>query len=195
MKVKKMPVFALLLVLVTVVLLTGCGKAESWAYNFDKTKEILRLNTDGTAVYQEKVFVEGVQKTKEKKYTSYKKDDSFITLTGEDGDLKIRYKTTDDGIILYEKSTYRYTPSENYVRGDSIVGVWTSTGTDRLFYEFSETGNFLEDGLFVGEYELDSEAGTVTLNYYDDVPSAMFYFTIQGDEMTVEYPWDMVPTE
>jgi hypothetical protein len=75
MKVKKMPVFAMILVL-TAALLTGCGKAESWAYNFDETKEILRLNSDGTAVYQAKVFVDGIQKTEERKYTSYKKDDS-----------------------------------------------------------------------------------------------------------------------
>jgi len=131
---------------------------------------------------------------KETKYSSYKKDDSYITLSGPDGDLKIRYKTTDTGIILYEKSTYVYTTTEIHER-DGILGVWTNTGTDRLFYEFSEQGTFLEDGVFVGNYYLDGEPGTVRLNYYDEVPDAIFYYTIQGDEMIVEYPWDMVPTK
>ena len=194
MKVKKMPVFAMILVMI-LMCLTGCSKSESWAYNFDETKEILRLNSDGTAVYQAKVFVDGIQKTEERKYTSYKKDDSYLTLSGSDGELKMRCETTDNGLVLYEKSTYVYTPREGYERGDGIVGVWTNTGTDRLFYEFSEKGNFMEDGVFVGDYFLDGEPGSIRLDYYDDLPDTILYYTIEGDEMVVEYPWDLVPTK
>lgn len=194
MKVKKMPVFAMILVMI-LMCLTGCSKSESWAYNFDDTKEILRLNSDGTAVYQAKIFVDGIQKTEERKCTSYKKDDSYLTLSGSDGELKMRCETTENGLVLYEKSTYVYTPREGYERGDGIVGVWTNTGTDRLFYEFSEKGNFMEDGVFVGDYFLDGESGSIRLDYYDDLPDTILYYTIEGDEMIVEYPWELVPTQ
>ena len=194
---KKMPVFILMIALV-LICLTGCsGKddaVESWAYNFDETKEILRLNADGTAMYMEKYFEEGIQKSREKKYTSYKKDDNYITLTGSDGELKLRYETTDSGIQIYEKSTYVYTPNEEYER-NGIIGVWTNVGTDRLYYEFSEGGNFCEDGIFVGNYLFDVGDGAVRLVYYDEVPDTIMYYEIQGDEMIVEYPWMMVPTK
>ena len=193
---KKMPVFVLMIALV-LIFATGCGKdeaVESWAYNFDETKEILRLNTDGSAMFMEKYYVDGIQKSREKNYTSYKKDDNCITLTGSDGDLEMRYESSDKGMVLYEKSTYTYTPTETYTRGDGIVGVWTNVGTDRYYFEFSVEGHFMEDGLFVGDYFLEGD-GKVRLDYYDDVPDSVLYYSIQGDEMTIEYPWDMVPTK
>ena len=52
----------------------------------------------------------------------------------------------------------------------------------------------MEDGLFVGDYFLEGD-GKVRLDYYDDVPDSVLYYSIQGDEMTIEYPWDMVPTK
>lgn len=107
----------------------------------------------------------------------------------------MRCETTENGLVLYEKSTYVYTPREGYERGDGIVGVWTNTGTDRLFYEFSEKGNFMEDGVFVGDYFLDGESGSIRLDYYDDLPDTILYYTIEGDEMIVEYPWELVPTQ
>ena len=111
---KKMPVFVLMIALL-LICLTGCSKddaVESWAYNFDETKEILRLNTDGSAMYMEKYYVDGIQKSREKKFTSYNKDDNYITLTGSDGELQMRYESSDEGMVLYEKSIYTYTPTE-----------------------------------------------------------------------------------
>ena len=53
----------------------------------------------------------------------------------------------------------------------------------------------MEDGVFVGDYFLDGEPGSIRLDYYDDLPDTILYYTIEGDEMIVEYPWDLVPTK
>jgi len=203
MKRMKKPAFALIIVMLLTMCLTGCsntddntekGVKESWAYNFDETKEVIRLNEDGTAMYQVKSFKDNVQVSKATKFDSYTKDDKYITLKNADTEIKLMYEPYEKGIMLYEKSTYKYSANSlNPQQDGSVLGLWESTGTDKLFYEFSDQGTFMEDGVFVGEYKWDKEAGTVTLNYYDEVPSTTFYYIIEGDIMTVDYPWPMVP--
>ena len=195
MKMIKKTVLTLLLISVF-SLLCSCSKAttvESWAYNFDKTTEILRLNSDGTASYILKVYEDGKQVKKTQEYKSYNKDDSFITLKDKnDGELKLRYIKTDAGINLYEKTEY-----EPVVRrdGNAIAGVWVDKNNSDYFYEFTEDGAFMEDGYFTGKYTLDEDAGIINFTYDADQSKAVLYYSISGDSLTVEYPWPMVPTE
>ena len=151
MKMTKKTVLAFLLIAV-LAMLCGCNKTtsvESWAYNFDKSAEILKLNSDGTASYVLKVYENGVQVKKTVEYKSYKKDDSFITLTDKDGgELKLRYVKTDDGINLYEKTEYEQILKKE---GNAVAGVWVDKNNSDYFYEFTEDGAFNEDGYFTGK--------------------------------------------
>lgn len=195
MRMIKKTVLILLLVLV-VSLLCACGKAgeaESWAYNFDKGTEILKLNSDGTASYVSKVYEGGVQVKKTVEYKSYKKDDSFITLTDKNGgELKLRYVKTDSGINLYEKTEYGLILKKD---GNAIAGVWVDKNNSDYFYEFTEEGAFNEDGYFTGKYTVDEKEGRIDFTYDGDSSKAVLYYTVSDDSLIVEYPWPMVPTE
>jgi len=201
MKMIKKTVLTLLLISVFTILY-GCGKnatedkntgGESWAYNFDKTTDILNLNTDGTASYILKVYENGNQIKKKQDYTSYTKDDSYITLKEKNGnELKLRYVKTDEGIDLYEKTEYEaiVRKSEN-----GLAGVWTDVNNSDYFYEFTEDGTFNEDGCFSGKYIVNEAEGTIRFVYDGDFPEALLYYTTEGNSLFVEYPWPMVITE
>ncbi|MBR4343764.1 MAG: hypothetical protein IKP88_13895 [Lachnospiraceae bacterium] len=194
---KKIKRIVLTLLLITVfTLLYGCSKdieGESWAYNFEKTKEILRLNSDGTASYVIKVYENGEQVKKTKEYKSYKKDDSYITLTDKNGsELRLRYFKDDSGITVYETTEY-----EPILRKDEngIAGVWADKNNHDYFYDFTVDGSFYEDGYFTGKYTVDAEKGTINFVYDGDSSKAVLYYKLEGDSLTIEYPWPMVPTE
>ncbi|MBR5177448.1 MAG: hypothetical protein IKW90_01450 [Lachnospiraceae bacterium] len=195
MKMTKKTVLAFLLIAV-LAMLCGCSKTtsvESWAYNFDKSAEILKLNSDGTASYVLKVYENGVQVKKTVEYKSYKKDDSFITLTDKDGgELKLRYVKTDDGINLYEKTEYEQILKKE---GNAVAGVWVDKNNSDYFYEFTEDGAFNEDGYFTGKYTVDEKECRIDFTYDGDSSKSVLYYTISGDSLIVEYPWPMVPTE
>ena len=187
----------MLLLVSSLSVLYGCSKEsselESWAYIYDKATEILRLNSDGTASYELKVYEDGKQVKKKQEYSSYIKDDSFITLKDENGgELKIRYIKTDTGIDLYEKTEYTaiLRKSEN-----GIAGVWADKNNSDYFYEFTEEGTFNEDGYFTGIYSLDEKEGIINLTYDGNSSKAVLYYTILGDSVFIEYPWPMVRTE
>jgi len=195
MKMFKKIVLTLLLISL-LSLLCSCSKAdsvESWAYNFDKTTEILRLNSDGTASYILKVYEDGKQVKKTQEYKSYNKDDSFITLKDkDDGELKLRYIKTDAGINLYEKTEYEQILKKD---GNAVAGVWVDKNNSDYFYEFAEDGAFNEDGYFTGKYTLDEKECRIDFTYDGDSSKSVLYYTISGDSLIVEYPWPMVPTE
>ena len=188
-----------LMVLALATLITGCGKdekktAESWAYNFDDTTEVLRLNSDGSAFFLAKEYENGRQIKKEKNFSSYIKDDTYITMKNSDGsELKLRYMRTDEGMNIYEKSIYRYS-SNNVTEQNGVSGIWVNPELDKYYFEFTSAGTFLEDGVFTGHYEVNESEGTIRLKYNDPVPDTVFYYEINGDTMSVEYPWQMVPT-
>jgi hypothetical protein len=188
----------LMLLLISVLsLLCGCSKeaavVESWAYNHDKTTEILRLNSDGTASYVLKVYEDGKQVKKNQEYTSYIKDDSFITLKDKNGtELKLRYVKTDEGINLYEKNEYKPLIRKNE---NGIAGVWADKNNSDYFFEFTEEGTFMEDGYFTGIYEVDEKEGIINFTYDGDSSKAVLYYTLSGDSLFIEYPWSMVRTE
>ena len=195
MKMFKKIVLTLLLISL-LSLLCSCSKAdsvESWAYNFDKTTEILRLNSDGTASYILKVYEDGKQVKKTQEYKSYNKDDSFITLKDkDDGELKLRYIKTDAGINLYEKTEYEQILKKD---GNAVAGVWVDKNNSDYFYEFAEDGAFNEDGYFTGKYTVDEKECRIDFTYDGDSSKSVLYYTISGDSLIVEYPWPMVPTE
>jgi hypothetical protein len=187
------------MVFVMATFITGCGKnekktAESWAYNFEDTAEVLRFDSDGTAFYLAKEYENGVQVKKEKNFSSYNKDDSYYTLKSSNGEeLKFRYLRNDDGMVIYEKSTYKYS-SVNTEAQNGVLGVWINPEFEKYYFEFTSSGTFMEDGIFAGYYEVNESEGTIKLKYNDPVPDTVFYYQINGDEMTVEYPWQLVPT-
>jgi len=195
MKMFKKIVLTLLLISL-LSLLCSCSKAdsvESWAYNFDKTTEILRLNSDGTASYILKVYEDGKQVKKTQEYKSYNKDDSFITLKDkDDGELKLRYIKTDAGINLYEKTEYEQILKKD---GNAVAGVWVDKNNSDYFFEFAEDGAFNEDGYFTGKYTVDEKECRIDFTYDGDSSKSVLYYTISGDSLIVEYPWPMVPTE
>ena len=106
---KKIKIYSILISIMCVMtLLGGCGsKTEKWAYDYEPTQAVIALSENGKATY------------KGNEYT-YTKDDTFITLTDENGEqLKIRYEMNGDKMTLYEESTYTRSGS-----GDGVVGNW-----------------------------------------------------------------------
>ena len=166
----------LLLLMLTV---TGCGgTAESWAYDYEPATEILNLGGNGKAVY------------KGEKYSKYVKDGEFITLSGKDGELKIRYEMDKDNMILYEESTYTRSGDEG---SSGVIGKWTQD--NGWAFSFDANGQFVEDGFFGGHYSVNEENGTIKLMYSDPIPDAILYYSLEGDRLTIAYPWTLVKTE
>ncbi len=156
----------------------GCGKkTESWAYSHEPGEETIAFYSNGKAVY---------------KGTEYncKKDDTFITLTGKDKEeIKLRYEMNGDSMILYEKSTYKYDGSKD---GDGIVGTWKQD--NGWSYVFTNEGEFSEENIFFGHYSVDEEKSCIKLMYNDPIDDAYLYYTLNGDELTIDYPWPMTRT-
>lgn len=181
MKVKK-SIFLLLTLLIVTATIAGCGSGKKgpldgkWAYNHDLKTAALTIDSNGKAVLDDV------------KYDCVY-DDSYITLTNQkSGTQKLRYKFAGDNILLYKTAEYVYsgegTPAD-------IIGVWDDT-PNNWSYEFTEEGKFLEDGFFPGTYERDDKAGTVTLTYDDGFKNTVIYYSISGNVLTIEYPWEMV---
>lgn len=157
--------------------LSGCGrKAESWAYNHEPTKEVLALYSNGKATYKDNEY-------------KYKRDDSYIYLKDKDDTTSLRYVKDGDNIILYEKSTYHRSDGQ----GDGLVGLWTQD--NGWSYQFTEDGKFSEDSIFFGSYSVDTQEQCIKLMYDDPLQDAFLYYTLEGNELSIEYPWPMVPTQ
>ena len=59
----------------SLIMLSGCkDKAEHWAYNHEPDKEVLTLYDNGKAVFEDGDY-------------TYSKDDGFINLTAQDGEV------------------------------------------------------------------------------------------------------------
>ena len=179
MRVKKSLVL-LLTFSIMIAIFTGCSDKKGsldgkWAYIHDKEAAALTID-NGKAV------LDG---------TGYKcsYDDSFITLTNSDTETrKLRYLIAEDYLVLYKQTDYTYT-GEGAPTG--IVGLWEDTA-DNWSYEFTEEGNFVEDGFFSGTYKENPSEQTITLDYNEDFQDTVIYYSISGDQITIEYPWKMV---
>ena len=159
-----------------VVTLTGCNvTTERWAYNHETDKEILALSSNGKAVF------------KDEKY-KYTKDDSFINLTDKDGNTtSLRYYMDGDAMILYESSTYQYAGEGE---PDGVVGIWLQD--NNWSYQFNADGKFSEDNIFFGFYSVDEANSSIKLMYDEPLQDAILYYHLNGNELTIEYPWTLV---
>lgn len=174
MKRIKLIIFRCMLVCAMVVL-TGCGKAERWAYIHDTETEILRLGSDGKAEFNGEKY-------------SYTRDDQYIELTDGDGELlKMRYVMDGDQMLLYEKSVYTFSGSGER---DGLIGLWTQG--NGWSFEFTDKGTFCEDTYFTGYYSVDEENSVIKLMYNDKFVDTYVYYSIENDELCIEYPWPMV---
>ena len=172
---KKIKIYSILISIICVMtLLGGCGsKTEKWAYDYEPTQAVIALSDNGKATY------------KGNEYT-YTKDDTFITLTDENGEqLKIRYEMNGDKMTLYEESTYTRSGS-----GDGVVGNWLQS--NGWSYVFTDNGEFSEENIFYGHYTIDEDKSRIKLMYDEPMEDAYLYYTLNGDKLTVAYPWPMV---
>ena len=172
---KKLRLYSLsILMLFILTLLGGCGsKTETWAYDYEPTKAVIALSDNGKATY------------KGNEYT-YTKDDTYITLTDENGEQqKIRYEMNGDMMTLYEESTY----TRDGV-GDGVVGSWVQG--NGWSYIFTDNGEFSEENIFFGHYTIVESGSKIKLMYSEPMEDAYLYYTLNGDKLTVAYPWPMV---
>ena len=169
-----------LIIISIMTFLTGCGNVtERWAYNHEPEKEILAFYDNGKAVY------------KEEKYT-YTKDDEYIHLKSSSGETTdLRYAVTKDGMTVYESSTY--TLSGNGSDDSEVVGNWVQD--NGWVFVFTPEGVFGEDNIFSGHYSVNEEEHSIKLMYEEPLQDAILYYQRSGDELTIEYPWRMVPVQ
>ncbi|SDB19871.1 hypothetical protein SAMN02910263_00964 [Butyrivibrio sp. INlla16] len=174
---KTTSILTMLIVMMTVS--AGCGKkTESWAYTHEPTEEAIALYDNGKAVF------------KGEKYT-YTKDDEYITLTDKDkNETKLRYEMNGDTMTLYEKSTYKLSSEEEH---DGLVGTWTQD--NGWSYVFTKDGEFSEEGIFFGHYTVDEKDSCIKLMYSDPIEDAYLYYTLNDDELIIDYPWPMTKTQ
>ncbi len=177
---KAMSVMLGIILTVSILSLVGCGGTKDqffgdWAYNHDTENTIISFKTSNNAVYEGQKY----------KYTF---DDTFITLTSKDNEIKLRYQMDQDEMILYQPELYVYVGDET---PDGLIGSWMNE--NNWSFEFTTDGTFRENDYFPGYYFLN-EDGSVKLVYNDHFPDATLYYTIDGTQLTVEYPWTMVKT-
>ena len=180
---KKKAVSYLCMMCFAVILLAACNKKEvitevtgSWAQSYDKKTEVISFNEDGTVKYRDK------------KYESYSLSDGRIILNGDEK-LELRYIKQDDVLILYEHRTYTLTDTNT---PGTVIGLWEN---GKASYEFTTKGQFLEDGVFGGDYTVDEENHKIKLVYTGPFDPTEFYYSIENNELKTEYPYKMYPTE
>ena len=161
------------------LVLAGCGQgnAEHWAYIHEPEKEVLTLGENGKAEFNGEKY-------------SYTKDATSITFSdASDKKDSHRYVMDGDKMIFYERSTYtRYEQGA----GDGIVGTWICGNN---LYTFTAEGEFSEENIFFGRYAVDEAAGSIKLMYSDPIEDALLYYQLDGDQLTIDYPWPMVRVE
>lgn len=157
--------------------LAGCGvTTERWAYIHEPGEEILSLASNGKAVYKGFEY-------------SYTKDDSYIHLKGKDASVTdLRYVMDGEKMVLYETAIYYREGGET---ADGIAGLWKQENGRNLF-QFTKDGKFSEENIFYGHYGLDKDNGTIKLMYDEPIEDALLYYTLDGDTLTIDYPWPLV---
>ena len=158
---------------------------QSWAYDYEPTKEILMLGNSGKATYKGESY-------------NYEKDDQFITFSKSGAEsFKIRYEMTKDdkggeAMFFYEPKYYTYSSD---TQQNGLIGLWKND--DGSSFEFKENGSFMEDGYFYGYYSADEDMGKIKLIYDSNFrfSDSYIYYQIEGDQIRVEYPWRLFRCE
>ena len=175
---KTLIIFALIMAMLIPV---GCGekKTESWAYDYETNEEILALYDNGKAVFNGETY-------------TYVKDDDSITLTDKDGNsVDHRYYMDSDKMVFYIASVYDY-------KGDGapegIVGNWES-GRNIFRFTSEPSLEFSEEDIFYGHYSVDKDNSSIKLMYSDPIPDVTLYYSLDGNKLTIDYPWPLVKTQ
>ena len=165
----------LLILAIGLFVITGCSKyAGKWAYNHDPETVILELDQKGNAIY------------KGQKY-KYKEKEPFFELKDENGNvINLRFRKEDGKLYIYEKSVYDY---QGNGHAERLPGYWKSGNSS---FEFTPEGKFMEDGVFTGVYSVDPENMTFTLKYNESFADTECYYSIENDQLRLEYPWCLV---
>ena len=161
------------------MLLAGCGaKTENWAYDYEPEKTILSLSDNGKAVYNGESY-------------TYTKDGDILHLKAKDGTVTdVRFVPDGENRILYQRSTYHY---DGEGTPEGLTGVWKQD--NGWLFEFTADGQFCEEGYFYGRFAVDEDAGIIKLMYSDPIPDAILYYSLNGSDLTVDYPWPLVRTK
>ena len=179
MKRLRIPVLAA--VMVFSVMFAGCGgKTEHWAYNHEPDKDALVLYDNGKATLDGQEY----------KYT---RDDTFISMTDASGNTVDHRYVNDEAheqIYFYKPSLYHRDEKEG---GAGIIGLWTEENGRNIF-QFTKEGTFSEENIFFGHYLVDKQAGTIKLMYDDPIEDTIIYYSLDGDDLKIDYPWPMVKT-
>ena len=88
-------------------------------------------------------------------------------------------------MTLYEESTYTRSGE-----GEGVVGNWLQG--NGWSYVFTDSGEFSEENIFFGHYTVDEKKSRIKLMYDEPMEDAYLYYTLNGDKLTVAYPWPMV---
>lgn len=157
--------------------LVGCGKTlydGEWAYIHDDKTLALKINGKTAEV-------DGVK-------CSVVAEGDVLKLNAKDGSVfEVGPADGNGDLTLYKFTTYEY---EGDGTPDSIVGNWKSK--EKWSFEFTADGTFNEDGYFPGHYSLDESNKTFSLMYNDHFIDTVCGYSIEGNELTIKYPWPMV---
>jgi len=167
---------------VTVGLVTACKKADptvlegKWGYIHDPSVVILEAKGD--------------RLTYEGKQYSFTVDGDHLVLKQGNEEVKLRFLISGDHTYIYRTTDYVLKSSP---QADPLIGQWENE-QNKWSFEFTEKGEFLEDGIFPGTYSV-SDHGTFKLMYTDHFEDTECYYSITGQTLTVEYPWEIVKAE
>ena len=172
----------LVLLFVSLLCLSSCGTQNTgemdgrWAHIYEKDKCALSFSGDT-------VKLDGV------KY-KYAVEDNTLLLTKDGKTDRMRFVMNGDGseMNIYKKTEYVF---EGEGTPDGLIGKWVNE-ENKWSFEFTENGMFNEDGFFPGYYSLDDENSSFKLMYVDHFEDSVCYYSISGNVLTVEYPWQMV---
>ncbi|MCF0130548.1 MAG: hypothetical protein HUJ71_02410 [Pseudobutyrivibrio sp.] len=177
-KIYRYALFICIFVL-SMALFSGCSKtlySGKWSYIHDDSTVALDISGG-------KATLDGVKCT-------VKENGDILELSGDGGEyFEVGPSDTEGQIILYKYSEYTYQGEGN---PESLVGVWISD--EGWQFEFTDDGTFKEDGYFPGYYTDNVEGSNFKLVYNDHFVDTVCGYVIDGDTLTVRYPWPMVST-
>lgn len=170
-------ILSIFIVSITAFSLLGCAKTPydgEWAYIHDDS--VLALKIKGNSAE-----LDGVK-------CDVTVDGDTLKLKAKDGkEYLVGPSDTSGQITLYKFTTYEY---DGDGTPDGLVGFWKSK--ENWSFEFSDQGTFKEDGYFPGYYIEDKDNKTFSLIYNDHFVDTTCSYSIDGNELTVQYPWPMV---
>lgn len=149
-----------------------------WAFTHEPEKAVLVLNADGSGSYFGTDILwhcEGTQLYLENE------DGSSFALTAE---------PMGEAMTVYLPAVYERI-SEIGGEGQ-IVGTWKAEGDSQSSFVFTDSGKFLEDAVFTGNYLFDEEHAAVTLKYVGGFGDTLIYVSFYEGKLIVGYPWLMI---